>query len=45
MMTFLALCLAQIQLFEISSFLVTLKTENLSYGTRIVLGHTVYFLL
>ena len=32
-------------LFENASFLVKLKTENLSYGTRIVLGHILYFLL
>ena len=38
-------CVAQILLFEIASFLVTLKTENLSHGSRIILGHTLYFLL
>jgi len=30
-------------LFEIASYLVTSKTENRSYGTRIVLGHKLYF--
>jgi len=45
-MTFSALkCIAQMLLFEIASFLVTLKTENRSYGTRIVLGHTLFFVV
>jgi len=33
-------CMAQMLLFEIASFLINLKAENLSYGTLIILVHT-----
>jgi len=45
-MTFSTLKLiAQMLLFEIGSFLINSKTENLSFGTFIFFVHTLHFLL